>query len=108
MKLTLKPVEIPFTIGATVWVNQACGDLNQYSYFQANIIQIILDGSLTNSIVIRHTGDIHELLFSNGIYDLKPIGIYDKQSRLTATVNFIGPQNMLFQTEEELLAYRAN
>ncbi|NID13463.1 hypothetical protein [Fibrivirga algicola] len=108
MKLSLKPVEIPFTIGAAVWVNQACGDLDQYPYFQATIIQIILDGSLTNSIVIRQTGDIHELVISSGIYDLRPIGLYDKESRVTATVNFIGPQNILFQTEKELLAYRAN
>ncbi|RYF74029.1 MAG: hypothetical protein EOO39_09305 [Cytophagaceae bacterium] len=105
MRLTIKPIEIPFTIGATVWVNQACGDTNQYPYFEATIIQIILDGTLTNSIVIRHPGTIHELLISSGIYDLKPIGAYSKLDRITAKVEFLTLQKVLFQTEGELVTY---
>lgn len=105
MKLTIKPIEIPFTIGATVWVNQVCGKLDQYPYFQATIVQIILDGSLTNSIVIRHPGNVHELLISSGIYDLKPVGAYSKLDRMTATVEFLVPQRVLFETERELVTY---
>ncbi|MBO0952946.1 hypothetical protein [Fibrella forsythiae] len=105
MKLTIKPTEIPFTVGATVWVNQACGELDQYPYFQATIIQIILDGSLTNSMVIRHPGNTHELVISNGIYDLKPVGAYSQLKRVTTTVDFLVSQTIIFQTEKELLAY---
>lgn len=106
MKLTLKPQEIPFTVGATVWVNQACKETDQYAYYQAIIIQVILNGSLTNSIVIRHPGNLHELTISDGIYDLKPVGVFSQCERQTATVDFLVPQTVLFQTQEELLAHQ--
>ncbi|MEZ0611030.1 hypothetical protein ACAW74_21130 [Fibrella sp. WM1] len=106
MHLTIKPQEIPFTIGATVWVNQTCGGTNEYPYFQATIVQIILNGNLNNSMVLRQSGDTHELLISDGIYDLKPVGAYNHLGRQTTTVDFLMPQKKLFQTEQELITYR--
>ncbi|MGM9510163.1 hypothetical protein ACS5NO_20680 [Larkinella sp. GY13] len=106
MKLSLRPVEIPFLIGDTVWVNQFCGEANEYPYFQAKIIQIILDGSIGNSIVIRHRREIHELVVSSGIYDLKPSGDRDGLPRISITVEFLSPQKSLFETEKDLLDYK--
>ncbi|WP_128543065.1 hypothetical protein [Larkinella soli] len=106
MKLSLKPVDIPFLIGDTVWVNQFCGVDSQYPYFEAKIIQIILDGSLSNSIVIRHRNETHELVVSNGIYDLKPQGSTKGLPRMSISVEFLRPQSSLFATEKELLDYR--
>ncbi|RYF68907.1 MAG: hypothetical protein EOO39_18575 [Cytophagaceae bacterium] len=106
MKLSLKPVEIPFLIGDTVWVDQFCGDEDQYSYFQAEIIQIILDGSLANSVVIRQRHEVHEVVVSSGIYDFKPTGAQKGLPRVTMTIGFIQPQTSLFATESELLDHR--
>lgn len=106
MRIVLTPTEIPFKVGDTVWANQACGDNNQYPYFQAKIIQIILDGSLTNSIVIRERTDQHNLVISNGIYDLKPFGNHVGLARITMIVDFLTEQKSLFQTEEAVANYQ--
>lgn len=103
MKLSINPAEIPFAIGDTVWVNQPCGETNQYPYFQAQIIQIILDGTLTNSMVIRKRGVAHELLISSGVYDLNPTGDYERFDRVTVSVDFLTPQRTLFANEASLL-----
>lgn len=97
-------------VGDTVWVDQACGDTDQYPYFQAKIIQIILDGSLTNSIVIRERTEVHDLMISNGIYDMKPLGDRAGLKRIAVIVDFLGPRRSLFLTEKELIDYqnRAN
>lgn len=105
MKLSIKPGQIPFMIGDTVWVNQACGETNQYPYFQATVIQIILDGTLTNSIVIRQRSDNHELLISSGIYDLKPLGVCARLGRVIASVDLLNDQKTLFSSETDLLTY---
>jgi hypothetical protein len=106
MKLSLRPVEIPFMIGDTVWVDQFCGDTNQYPYFQAQIIQIILDGSLANSVVIRQRHEVHDIVVSSGIYDLKPSGVQKGLPRVTLTIGFLEPQVTLFETEADLLSHR--
>ena len=93
-------------VGDTVWANQACGDQNQYPYFQGKINQIILDGSLSNSVVIRDRTDLHELRISNGIYDLKPMGHHTDLTRITVIVDFLGEQKSLFRTEAELVNYQ--
>lgn len=106
MKLNLTPVEVPFMVGDTVWVNQFSGAMNQYPYFQGKIIQIILNGSLNNSTVIRDRRDIHELVISSGIYDLKPTGAQDGLPRVSVLIGFISPQTILFSTEKKLLDYQ--
>lgn len=106
MKIALTPTDIPFMVGDIVWANQACGNQNQYPYFQGRIKQIILDGSLTNSIVIRDRTEVHELRISNGIYDLKPVGDHHELSRITVIVDFFGEQKSLFQTEAEVVSYQ--
>ena len=67
MKLMLRPVDIPFMVGDLVWVAQPCGDTNPQPYFQGQIMQIILDGSLKHTTVIRQRKEIHELIISSGV-----------------------------------------
>lgn len=74
MRLTLRPVEIPFKVGDTLWVNPSIGASNEFPYFQAIIMQIILDGSFIQTLVIRHRGQLYELIVSSAIYSVKPVG----------------------------------
>ena len=106
MRLTLKPVEVPFQVGDTVWVNQPYSATHQPPYFQARIIQIILDGSLNNTTVIRQRRDAHELVVSSAVYDLKLVGNQDGLPRITITVSLIPLQPTLFETKQALLDYQ--
>ncbi|MBD2753939.1 hypothetical protein [Spirosoma validum] len=106
MKLTLKPVDIPFMVGDTVWVDQPCGAANEFPYFQGIIMQIILDGSLTNTLVIRNRVETHELVITNAIYGLKPIGDHTGMARVNVNVQLIPLQTNLFATKIQLLAYQ--
>jgi hypothetical protein len=105
MKLTLKPVDIPFMVGDIVWVNQRCGQALAQPYFQARIIQIILDGSLSQTSVIRQRQAIHELVISSATYDLKPVGDQDGLPRVILEVQFLPLEACLFASKEELLDY---
>jgi hypothetical protein len=106
MKLTLKPTELPFGVGDTVWVDQPFGATHEFPFFQGIIMQIILDGSLANSLVIRHRGDSHELIIDSAIYSLKPIGEHDGSPRVNVNVQLLPPQKNLFATKEELLDHQ--
>lgn len=106
MRLTLRPVEIPFTVGDTVWVNQSIGASNEFPYFQAIIMQIILDGSFIQTLVIRHRGQTHELIVSSAIYSVKPVGQQAGSPRVNVSVHLDPLQKNLFVTREELLDYQ--
>jgi len=106
MKLALTPLEIPFNIGDTVWVNQPFGTTNQFPYFQGIIMQIILDGSLSSTIVIRQRVETHEVVISGAIYGIKPSGEQAGSPRININVQLIHPQKSLFETKEQMLAYR--
>ncbi|GAB4044264.1 hypothetical protein [Spirosoma jeollabukense] len=105
MKLTLKPVDIPFMVGDIVWVNQPCGQVHVQPYFQAKIIQIILNDGLPNTTVIRKRQAIHELVITSATYDLKPIGDHEGQARIIVKVHFLPMEACLFSSKEELLDY---
>jgi hypothetical protein len=102
MKLVLKPIDIPFKVGDTVWVDQPFGATNQFPYFQGTIMQIILDGSLASTLVIRHREDVHELVVSGAVYGLEPISDHAGSPRVNVNVQFIPPVKILFETEEAL------
>ena len=102
MKLTLKPVDIPFKVGDTVWVDQPFGTTNEFPYFQGTIMQIILDGSLASTLVIRHREEVHELVVSGAVYGLKPVGNHAGLARVNVNVQFTPPVKILFETEEAL------
>lgn len=109
MKLSLKPIDIPFSVGDTVWVNQPPNEAVKDFYFQARIIQIILDGSFASTTVIRSRQPNHELIVSSAIYDLKPIMNHEGVARLSVEIQFLGTQEKqktLFETEQELLDYQ--
>ena len=106
MKLTLKPTELPFAIGGTVWTDQPFGATHEFTFFQGTIMQIILDGSLANTLVIRQRTDIHELVVGSAIYGLKPVGDHAGSPRVNVNVQRILLQTNLFATREELLAYQ--
>jgi hypothetical protein len=106
MKLNLRPVEVPFMIGDTVWVDQPFGATNQFPYFQGTIMQIILDGGLTNTLVIRERKETHELVVSSAIYGLKPVGDHAGSARVNVNVQLIPLQENLFPTEEALTIYQ--
>jgi hypothetical protein len=106
MKLTLRPTELPFTVGDTVWVDQPYGPVNEFPFFQGTIMQIILDGSLANTLVIRKPGDIHELKVGSAIYGMKPTGAHAGSPRVNVNVQLIPLEENLFATKEELLAHQ--
>jgi hypothetical protein len=106
MKLVLKPVELPFKVGDTVWVDQPFGAVNEFPFFQGTIMQIFLDGSLANKLVIRQRAEIHELVVSSAIYGLKPVGEHTGSPRVNVNVQLIPLQTNLFETKEELLDYQ--
>ena len=106
MKLTLRPTELPFSVGETVWVDQPYGATNEFPFFQGTIMQIILDGNLTNTLVIRHAEKTHELTVSNAIYGLKPIGDHAGGPRVNVNIHFFPFEPKLFATKEELLTFQ--
>ncbi|SFE28723.1 hypothetical protein [Spirosoma endophyticum] len=106
MKLTLKPVDIPFKVGDTIWVDQPFGAAHEFPFFQGVIMQIILDGSLANTLVIRQPEEKHALSFTNAIYGLKPIGDHAGSPRVNVNVQLIPLQTSLFETKDQLLAYQ--
>lgn len=106
MKLTLAPTELPFAVGDTVWVDQPYGTVNEFPFFQGMIMQIILDGSLTNTLVVRQRKDTHELVVGSAIYGLKPLGKHAGEPRVTVNVQLIPIRKNLFATKEELLEYQ--
>ena len=103
MKLTLRPTEVPFMVGDTVWVDQPFGATHEFPFFQGIIMQIILDGSLANSLVIRQRSETHELTITNAVYGLKPVGDHAGSARVNVNVQLIPPRQNLFETKEELL-----
>lgn len=106
MKLTLKPTVLPFTIGDTVWVDQPFGATHEFPFFQGIIMQIILDGSLANTLVIRQPAEVHELIVGSAIYGMKPIGDHLGSPRVNVNVQLIPLQQNLFATQKELLDHQ--
>ena len=106
MKLSVKPLDVPFLVGDTVWVAQPAGDANPHPYFQGKIVQIILDGSLMSTTVIRQREENHELVVSSAVYDLKPVGVHEGIKRVIIQVGLFTRQEVLFETEKDLVAYQ--
>lgn len=106
MKLTLRPTEIPFAVGDTVWVDQPFGATHEFPFFQGTIMQIILDGNLANTLLVRQPIAAHELTVGSAIYGLKPIGDHVGSPRVNVNVQLIPLQNRLFATKEELLEHQ--
>ncbi len=91
-------------VGDLVWVAQPCGDTNPQPYFQGQIMQIILDGSLKHTTVIRQRKEIHELLISSAVYDLKPVGDHEGVARTSVDIELFTTIQTLFANKEDLLA----
>lgn len=106
MKLTLSPAELPFAVGDTVWVDQPYGPTHEFPFFQGTIMQIILDGNLTNTLVIRQPKETHELTVTTAIYGLKPVGEHAGSPRVNVNVQLNPLQTKLFATKEELATYQ--
>ena len=106
MKLTLKPTELPFAVGDTVWVDQPYGATNEFPFFQGLIMQIILDGSLASTLVIRQPKETHELAVTSAVYGLKPVGEHAGSPRVNVNVQLLPLQTNLFATKQELLDYQ--
>ena len=106
MYLTLKPVEVPFMIGDTVWVDQPFGATHEFPFFQGIIMQIILDGSLANTLVIRQRAETHELIVGSAIYGLKPVGDHEGMPRVNVTVQLIPYRKIFFETREEIIDFQ--
>ncbi len=67
-------------------------------------MQIILDGSLHQTTVVRQRQDVHELLISSAVYDLKPIGDHDGVPRISIDIELFSTIQILFESSEALLA----
>lgn len=106
MKLTLKPVDVPFAVGDTVWVDQPYGSVHEFASFQATIMQIILDGTMANTLVIRKPQETHELTVASAIYGMKPVGEHAGSPRVNVNVQLLPTEEKLFATKEELLAHQ--
>ena len=94
-------------VGDLVWVAQPAGETNPQPYFQGQIMQIILDGSLKHTTVVRQRKDMHELLISSAVYDLKPVGDHEGVPRVSVDIELFTTLKTLFATKEELLASQA-
>ncbi|WP_020603457.1 hypothetical protein [Spirosoma spitsbergense] len=106
MKLTLKPLEVPFMVGDTVWVDQPFGTTNEFPFFQGTIMQIILDGSLANTLLIRERTECHELVITTAIYGIKPTGDHAGSARVNVNIQLIPLRTSFFKTKEELMDYQ--
>ncbi|GAB3902247.1 hypothetical protein [Spirosoma agri] len=106
MKLTLKPTEVPFAVGDTVWVDQPYGSVHEFASFQATIMQIILDGGMANTLVIRKPQENHELVITNAIYGMKPVGEHAGSARVNVNVQLLPSEEKLFATQQELLDHQ--
>jgi hypothetical protein len=106
MKLTLRPTEVPFAVGDTVWVDQPYGAVDEFASFQGTIMQIILDGSLANTLVVRHSKETHELGVSSAVYGLKPVGDHAGEPRVNVNVQLLPLEEKMFATQAELLAHQ--
>ncbi|SFE88966.1 hypothetical protein [Spirosoma endophyticum] len=106
MKLSLTPVDVPFKVGDTVWVDQPFGATHEFPYFQGVIMQIILDGSLANTLVTRQPEEKHALSITNAIYGLKPIGDHAGSPRVNVNVQLIPLQISLFETKDQLMEHQ--
>lgn len=106
MKLSLTPVDVPFKVGDTVWVDQPFGATHEFPYFQGVIMQIILDGNLANTLVIRQPEEKHTLSITSAIYGLKPIGDHAGSPRINVNVQLIPLQISLFETKDQLLEHQ--
>lgn len=113
MKLVLRPVETPFRVGDTVFVNLPYSSLatnestdlaNDQGYFEAVIVRIFLEG-LKPLTIIAEPKEIHELIVTNIIYDLKPMGIYKGAVRVALNIDVESKALLLFSTEKELKDY---
>lgn len=113
MKLTLKPVETPFRVGETVFVNMAYSILatnelgeqaTDQGYFEAVIIRIFLEG-LRPLTIVSEPKDEHVLVITNLIYDLKPLGKHKGSNRVALNVNVDSKSLLLFADEKGLLNY---
>gem|GEM_PF-4418122 len=93
-------------VGDTVWVDQPFGPLNEFPYFQGIIMQIILDGSLANTLVIRNRVETHELVINRAVYGLKPTGEHAGSPCVNVNVELIPGQTNLFDTEQAIKAYQ--
>ena len=102
MKLTVKPLDVPFFVGDTIWVSQSCGAVNPQPYFQGRILQITLDGSLMSTTVIRQREESHDLVVSSAVYDLQPVGDHMGVQRVSVQVSLFTKQETLFGTEKEV------
>ncbi|WP_345270903.1 hypothetical protein [Nibrella viscosa] len=108
MKISLKFQEVPFLVGDIVWVNQPCLVAGQQSYFQGEIMQIILDGSLMSTSAVRLRAENYELVMSQVIYDIKPSGDHAGMPRISINVALAPGQKTLFRTRAELLTHQRN
>lgn len=106
MRLTLCPLEIPFAVGDTVWVDQPYGPTHEFPFFQGTIMQIILDGNVTNTLLVRQPKETHELRVGSAIYGLKPVGEHAGMPRVNVNVQLLPYRKILFETKDELLAYQ--
>lgn len=111
MKVTFKSIDLPFTVGDTVFVNQSHGERlpgqtgPRHPYFQAEIQRIFLDGRLEEISVITEPLDTYELEIRTVVYDLKPIGSYEGLVKMPLKVDLPIKEPKLFRSEAELVDY---
>lgn len=111
MRLSLKPVTIPFKVGDIVFVNQPYSSLtdtpsvsDHKSFFQAEIVRIFLEFSNAVSVV-QERKDVHDLDITLITYDLKPLNFYAGSRRVTWRIDLASAEQWLFKSEAEMWAY---
>ena len=109
MKLSLEPGELPFKVGDIIFVNQPLSTMtdkeiltNNKPYFEAEIVRIFLEFPTTVSIVSERK-ETHHFTVKIITYDLKPVGFYQSERRVTLRIDLDTKENFLFATEAKLL-----
>jgi len=109
MKLSLEPGELPFKVGDRIFVNQPYSTMvnqevltDNKPYFEADIVRIFLEFPNTVSIISERK-EVHHFAVTVITYDLKPVGFYQNESRVTVRIDLSTKESLLFATEDKLL-----
>ncbi len=109
MKLSLEPGELPFKVGDRIFVNQPYSTMvnqkiltDNKPYFEAEIVRIFLEFPNTVSIISERR-EVHNFAVTVITYDLKPVGFYQNESRVTVRIDLTAEKNFLFATKDKLL-----
>ncbi|GAB3919992.1 hypothetical protein [Larkinella terrae] len=111
MTITFEPVQLPFKVGDTIFVNEKHDQRldnkvgESVPFFEGEIERIFFDGRLEEMSVVIEPVDVFEMKVSTAVYVVKPTGQYSDLMRLPVKITIPVKEPKLFASEEELRNY---